>query len=600
MMRFRLLTACAVPALVMALATPAMAQDTQTPDEGYGNEEIVVTANGRAQQLSDVPISVTAVSSETMELTGATDIRQLNQVAPSLLVSSTGSEANGSARIRGVGTVGDNPGLESSVAVFVDGVYRSRSGIGLNDMGEIERIEVLRGPQGTLFGRNASAGLINIVSKAPSFDGFHAGGEATYGNYDYLRLGGFVNVPLGETAAARVDGVYSRRDGFYNDVTNGGTVNNRDRYFVRGQILFEPSSNLSVRLIGDYSNRDENCCAAVYINRQDNEYIGGLNDPTQNSIINVMTALGQPTTAFSNAYSRNIYVTPGRSYGGKTTDWGVSAQIDWDLGGAKLTSITGYRDYLSSQGSDTDYSFVDILYRADDGNSARQFKTFSQELRLQGEAFGGHLDWLVGAYYANEDLTVTDNLKFGNQYGRFATCRVVSGSALSPFFSAAGQGCLSGTGRGYIASGAATGGSPVLGGALLGAIDRLDTVNNVGSTIDTYNQNSRNFAFFTHNIVHLGPKVDFTFGVRYTNEDKSFDATFGNNNTACPAQQTALAPFMATLGATAQALIGLTCQGNSTSELNGVSINSQRKEDKFTGTAVLSFRPTDDLMVYAS
>ncbi|MEZ0242892.1 MAG: TonB-dependent receptor, partial [Sphingomonas sp.] len=237
MMRFRLLTACAVPALVMALATPAMAQDTQTPDEGYGNEEIVVTANGRAQQLSDVPISVTAVSSETMELTGATDIRQLNQVAPSLLVSSTGSEANGSARIRGVGTVGDNPGLESSVAVFVDGVYRSRSGIGLNEMGDIERIEVLRGPQGTLFGRNASAGLINIVSKAPSFDGFHGGGEATYGNYDYLRLGGFLNVPLGETAAARVDGVYVSRNGFYNDVTNGGTINDRDRFFVRGQVL---------------------------------------------------------------------------------------------------------------------------------------------------------------------------------------------------------------------------------------------------------------------------------------------------------------------------------------------------------------------------
>ena len=98
-----------------------------------------------------------------MQNSGATDIRQLNQLAPSLLVSSTGSEANGSARIRGIGTVGDNPGLESSVAVFIDGVYRSRSGIGLNELGEIERIEVLRGPQGTLFGRNASAGLINII-----------------------------------------------------------------------------------------------------------------------------------------------------------------------------------------------------------------------------------------------------------------------------------------------------------------------------------------------------------------------------------------------------------------------------------------------------
>jgi iron complex outermembrane receptor protein len=104
-----------------------------------------------------------------LQNSGANDIRQLNQLAPSLLVSSSGTEANGAARIRGVGTVGDNPGLESSVAVFIDGVYRSRTGAGLSDLGEIERIEVLRGPQGTLFGRNASAGLINIVSKSPEF-----------------------------------------------------------------------------------------------------------------------------------------------------------------------------------------------------------------------------------------------------------------------------------------------------------------------------------------------------------------------------------------------------------------------------------------------
>ncbi len=119
--------------------------------------DIVVTAQGRAQALADVPVAISAVSSESLALSGANDIRQLNQLAPSLLVSSTGSEANGSPRIRGIGTVGDNPGLESSVVVFIDGVYRSRSGIGLNELGEIERIEVLRGPQGTLGGRNSSA-----------------------------------------------------------------------------------------------------------------------------------------------------------------------------------------------------------------------------------------------------------------------------------------------------------------------------------------------------------------------------------------------------------------------------------------------------------
>ena len=121
------------------------------------------------------------------------------------LVSSTGSEANGAARIRGVGTVGDNPGLESSVAVFIDGVYRSRTGAGLTDLGEIERVEVLRGPQGTLFGRNASAGLLNIVSKAPEFQ-WGGSAEASFGNYEAWRLAARITGPLSDTVAASIDG----------------------------------------------------------------------------------------------------------------------------------------------------------------------------------------------------------------------------------------------------------------------------------------------------------------------------------------------------------------------------------------------------------
>jgi iron complex outermembrane receptor protein len=598
MKRFRLLTAVAVPALVMGVAVPAHAQDSGVPqseatdDSEDSSNTIVVTAQGRSQLLADVPLAVSAVNAESMALTGANDIRQLNQVAPSLLVSSTGSEANGSARIRGVGTVGDNPGLESSVAVFIDGVYRSRSGIGLSELGDIEQVEVLRGPQGTLFGRNASAGIISVTSKSPSFDGFHAGGEATYGNFDYFRLAGNVNVPLGETLAARVDGVWSKRDGFYHDVTNNTDVNNRNRWFVRGQLKFEPSSTLSVRIIGDYTRRSEDCCAAVYVSNKMNPFIGNLNETADNNIVRVLAALGQPLTAFHGDYDRNINVSPGRSYGGLTKDWGISGEVNWDLGGAKLTSITAYRDYFSSQGSDTDYSFADILYRADDDNSAREFKTFSQELRLQGQAFGDHLDWLVGAYFANEKLTVTDNLKFGSQYGRFATCRIVSGGGLAGLYSPTSAGCLAARPAAFGAA------SPLI----YAAFDRLDAINNVGSTIDTYHQDSRNYAFFTHNIVHIAKGLDLTAGLRYTNERKKFDATFGNNNTGCTANEASLTPFLtnAGLAAVAGALIGLSCQGNSTAELNGVSINSKRNEHKFTGTGVLSYKPMDDLMLYAS
>src|SRR5438067_3270256 len=159
-------------------------------------DQIIITAQGRRQVLQDVPIAITAVGGDEMKNSGATDIRQLNQLAPSLLVSSTGSEANGSARVRGIGTVGDNPGLESSVSVFIDGVYRSRSGIGLNELGEIDRVEVLRGPQGTLFGRNASAGLINIISKKPNLNDMEGFVEGTYGNYNQFRLAGGITGPL--------------------------------------------------------------------------------------------------------------------------------------------------------------------------------------------------------------------------------------------------------------------------------------------------------------------------------------------------------------------------------------------------------------------
>ncbi|MGL3822046.1 TonB-dependent receptor [Sphingopyxis sp. R3-92] len=604
-------SALGVSIAIAAISTPAFAQDTAAQDTADGGSaEIVVTAQGRSQLLSDVPVAISAVSAETLQNSGANDIRQLNQVAPSLLVSSTGSEANGSARIRGIGTVGDNPGLESSVPVFIDGVYRSRSGIGLNELGEIERVEVQRGPQGTLGGRNSSAGLISIYSKKPDFQ-FGANGEVTYGNHNYWRLAGGVTGPITDTIAARLDGVWVKRDGFYKDTTNNTDVNNRDRYFLRGQILFEPSDTLSVRLIADYTFRDEKCCAATYIDNSVNPTIGNLNNPsapnapptgTTNNIIRVLTDLGQPIGAFSQGYARDISVSAGRSFAGQTKDYGFSGQIDWDLGGAKLTSITGYREYRSGQAGDLDYGAVDILYRADSKDAYRQFHTFTQELRLQGEAFDGKLDWLVGGFYANEKLTVRDNLRFGDDYGRFAACRFITGvGPLSPLYSPNSPSCIFpvvGPAAIVGALGAAVGNDVVAG------LAALDGISDRGSINDVYRQNDRNWALFTHNIFHITDKLDFTFGVRYTNDRKKFSARFTNDNTACQTIQNLLSDDLlnpsATIRAVAGGVIGLGCQGNSTAELNGVAINDKRSEDEWTGTAILSYKPVDDLMVYAS
>src|SRR5690606_7368685 len=197
-----------------------------------------------------------------------------------------------------------------------------------------------------------------------------------------------------------------------------------------------------------------------------------------------------------------------------------------DLGGVSLTSITAYREYSNTQASDTDYTQVDIIYRAPgDFAGAREFKTFSQELRLQGSAFDDRLDWLVGGYYANEKLEVRDNLRFGDQYGTFAACRIAL--AINPALAnPAAENCL---GPNVAALDGTLTGTPAFGPAtpaILAAINNLGSISDLGSTGDIYNQTSKNFALFTHNIFHITDTVDLTLGLRYTNETKDFDAQF--------------------------------------------------------------------------
>ncbi len=590
-------------------------QEPTTPDARTNT--IVVTAQGRAQSLADVPIAVSAISAEMLEQSGTTDIRELNQIAPSLLVSSTGNEANGSARIRGIGTVGDNAGLESSVAVFIDGVYRSRSGNALSELGPLERVEILRGPQGTLGGRNSTAGLINIYTAPPEFD-LSGYGAFTYGNYDAVRVEAGINVPLGETVAARVDGVYFTRDGFYNDVTNGVDVNDRDRYLIRAQALFEPTADVSFRLVADYSKKDEACCAATFVQPEFASLarvspgLEPYNRPepgspaltsTANPIVNVLLGLGQDPRALSqDTFNRDIYPTAGRSYQGETEDYGVSGELNWDFGNINLTSITGYRKYSNFQGSDTDYTTVDLLYRApNEFGGARYFETFTQELRLNGTLFDDRFDWLVGAYYANESLHVQDNLRFGTQYGTFANCRIAI--AINPaLVNPAADNCF---GPNIAALQMANGGAGAFGTAtplIIAGINNLAKVRDVGGTNDIYNQESDNFAVFTHNIVHITDKLDLTLGLRYTNETKDFDAQFGNDNVFCPQNRALLSPLLQVpaLAGLAGGILSLSCQGNSTSELDGVTLADTRDEDELTGTAVLSYQPNDDLLFYAS
>ncbi len=607
----------------------AAASPTATSEPQNGSD-IIVTATRRSERLSNVPIAVSAVGQASLQNSGGSDIRSLNQLAPSLLISSTGNESNASARIRGIGTVGDNPGLESSVAVFIDGVYRSRTGVGLNELGEIDRVEVLRGPQGTLFGRNASAGLINIITRAPEFD-WHGNAEATYGNYNQYRFAGGLTGPLiKDVLAFRIDGVTVNRDGFYKNVTQGGgseaRANDRNRYFIRGQLLFKPSDKLSFRAIGDFSRRNESCCAAVYYNQVEttdptanaaavapffvtSNADGAVATNATNRVVDILRRQGAAYPLAGNTpnpFNREVAITPGQTFRNLTKDYGGSLQADWNLGGATLTSITAYREYKSGNAGDVDYTNVDLTHRAADGNAYRQFHTFTQEARLQGSLFHDKLDWLVGGFYSNEKLLLSDNVVFGAQYGTFAACRLVAN--ISPALAQQGlgqTGCLSPTGRATVL-GAFGGAGPLITGAL----DRLTGgagvgagVNSVGDLASFYRQKSENYAFFTHNIFHLTDTLSITAGLRYTHERKSFSAKFNNNNTICPVQQAALAPLTTTQsGATAfaQGIVTLTCTGNSSSDLNALNPSDSFGEGEFTGTAVVSWKPTPALLTYIS
>ncbi|HEX6741862.1 MAG TPA: TonB-dependent receptor [Sphingomicrobium sp.] len=602
----------------------AAVQDQATEPQPVDTSDIVITATRRNEALSDVPMAVSAVTAQQLEYTGASDIRQLNQVAPSLLVSSTSSEAGaGVARIRGIGTVGDNPGLESSVGVFIDGVYRSRAGVALTELGPLDRIEVLRGPQGTLFGRNTSAGLISIITAKPRFSPEIAG-QIDVGNYDLRRVEGSVTGPITDTIAARLDAVYLVRDGFLKDDISGRRVNDRDRWMGRGQVLFQPNDDLSIRLIGDWSQRREECCAAPYLRAHDTIASGGSVIEAPSTIATIERGLGAIIN--DDTFRRHVSITPGRSYNSDVDDGGISGEIVYDFGGAELTSISAYRYNKYIRGQDADFNNLDILFRDGSGGAFNRFKTLTEELRLQGNAFGNRLDWLVGGYYANEKLGLKDNLAYGKDYARYANCLVANSFAQGLI--ANPNPAAQALGASLVQPGAAGGGTcfnQATAGTIVGllpaaqqtvfrAFARLApfnaatftnsgfanlasptrTLNGVGVN-DFYDQSSNNWALFTHNIFSITDRLKLTVGARYTHEKKKLDADLTDNNILCTLFSGGALASLQTLPCVSPSVPGAT-----PTTPGALNIRDSRTESKLSGTVVLSYKPTDRLLTYVS
>ena len=343
-------------------------------------EEIIVTATKREQSIQDVPIAISAFSGADLAARGITEVDDLMQVSPSLFINTSNSTTNGGTmRIRGVGTTGNNVGLEAAVGFFIDGIYRSRSGQALNDLVDIERVEVLRGPQGTLFGKNTSAGAVHVLSNRPEFENSGSIGIGA-GNLSSYEIDGDYTGGLTDELAFRIAGTYKERDGYYENIDGGDDYANRERYSIKGQLLWEPTDTLEARLIIDYTNKDETCCPATYS-------LNGTGTP-------LILALGGTPVVSDNGDS-GVNFDPFE----EVDDGGATLHVNWDLGWAELQSVTGYRDFQVDRGQDVDFSNADVYLV---GNTEEEFETISQELRLVGD--WNDFDWLVGVYASNEQI----------------------------------------------------------------------------------------------------------------------------------------------------------------------------------------------------
>ena len=362
---------------VTLLTTQAVAQD------GVQLEEVVVTATKREQTLQDVPVAVTVTTGETIARAAVRDVSDLASLVPSLRVSQLQTSTNTNFIIRGFGNGANNPGIEPSVGVFIDGVYRSRSAGAIGDLVDVQRVEVLRGPQSTLFGQNASAGVISVVTQQPDFDwgGFV---EAGVGNYNERILKGKVTGPLTDALAFSVTGSMNKRDGYFVNLTTNDKLNDRDRWDLRAQLLWNASENTTVRLIADKSELDELCCGAANL----------LNGPTGALVQNPAFGNGKLYPGTPNSpglpFDRKAYLS--KNPVNSVENDGVSLHIDWKGEALSLASITAIR----SQKTDFDYDFD--FTGADLGRTNRNtgdIDTKSQEFRLSFDN-GGAVRGLLG------------------------------------------------------------------------------------------------------------------------------------------------------------------------------------------------------------
>jgi iron complex outermembrane receptor protein len=340
-------------------------------------EEVIVTATKRAESLQDTPVTVNAFSADTILEAGINNAGDLAVMTPALAINVNTSPFNARMTIRGVGTAQTDPALEPSVGLFVDGVFIGRTGLGMSDLTDIERIEVLQGPQGTLYGKNTNAGAISVITSKPSLEEFEGHLEASVGNYGMGRLTASASGPLAQNVAYRLSGSVNQRDGYY-DNGAGDDLNDADDWNLQGKLLWDVTDSLSFLLSGSHVDRDTTCCGA---------------DAVQTVAVNDALVARGFSPDRNDPYDYEI--APDKESRFEMESDLLSLTVEYDAPFGEIISITAWNDYDYVVDQDADRSQLDVLALVND-----QFAgdSLSQELRLSASA-GESLDYQVGLFY---------------------------------------------------------------------------------------------------------------------------------------------------------------------------------------------------------
>ncbi len=383
-------------------------------------EEVIVTATKRSESLQDIPVTVNAFDSETILEAGINSAQDVAVLTPSLNINTNISPFNSRMTIRGIGTAQTDPSLEPSVGLFVDGVFMGRTGLGMSDLTDIQRIEVLQGPQGTLYGKNTNAGAISVITKAPNLEELEGYLDLGVGNYGMGRATGAVSGPISDTVAYRVSGSMHKRDGYYEN-RGGADLSDADDWNIQGKLLWEPTDDLSFQLSASHIERDNNCCGA---------------DAVQSDIVNEELVAQGFAPDLNDPYDYKVAVDEASKFEmesdlaaltiGYVADWGT------------ITSITAWNDYDYVTTTDADRSQLDVLSVIDDVYGG---DSLSQELRLTSEA-GDSFEYQVGLFYYEQTTTRGDGSPFvfiGDDFIGIASQLGLPFPAPVPFLVAAGD-----------------------------------------------------------------------------------------------------------------------------------------------------------------